>query len=195
MILLQHVVHSAGYLSYTITDDTGDWDDISVSIEQPDPADLTDTDAPEDQLYGSFNASTSDQLMVNETPSDLRSQPDQAEVGDQADAVGSESVSAVEVEEFPFGRPGAPIPGRAQDPSEYESQAASVGSVWAPFRSQLEWDVARWAKLRGGSSTAVSELLAIPGVRATFIYISQEEDRWTPCILRPVTGNSTSRSC
>jgi hypothetical protein len=101
--------------------------------------------------------------MVNETLSDLRSQPD------QADAVGSESVSAVEVEEFPFGRPGAPIPGRAQDPLEYESQAASVGSAWAPFRSQLEWDVARWAKLRGGSSTAVSELLAIPGVRATCI--------------------------
>ena len=126
-------MHSAGHLSYTITDDTGDWNDISVSIEQPIPADLMDTDAPEDQLYGSFNASMSDQLMVNETPSDLRSQPDQAEVGDQADVVGSESVSAVEVEEFPFGRPGAPIPGRAQDPSEYESQAASVGSAWAPF--------------------------------------------------------------
>jgi hypothetical protein len=142
------------------TDDTGDWEDISVSIEQPDPADLTDSDAPEDQL------------MVDETLLDLESQPDQAEEGDQADTTGSELVSAVEVEEFPFGMPGAPIPGRAQEPSEYESRATSMGSAWAPFRSQLEWDVARWVKLRGGSSTAVSELLAIPGVRATFIYFT-----------------------
>ena len=116
-------------ISYTITDDTKDWNDISISIEQPklpDPANLSDADASEDQLYGSFDASTGDQLMVNETLSDLRSQPNQAEVGDQADAVGSKLMSVVEVEEFPFGMPGAPIPGRAQDPSEYESQVTSV---------------------------------------------------------------------
>ncbi|KAH7917158.1 hypothetical protein BV22DRAFT_1026893, partial [Leucogyrophana mollusca] len=35
---------------------------------------------------------------------------------------------------------------------------------WAPFSSQTDWDIARWAKLRGPSSTAFSELLAIPGV-------------------------------
>ena len=35
---------------------------------------------------------------------------------------------------------------------------------WAPFSSRMEWELARWAKLRGPSSTAMSELLKIDGV-------------------------------
>ena len=37
-------------------------------------------------------------------------------------------------------------------------------SEWAPFSSHLKWEVARWAKLRGPSSTALSGLLHIDGV-------------------------------
>jgi len=35
---------------------------------------------------------------------------------------------------------------------------------WAPFSTRRDWEVARWAKLRGPSSTALSELLEIDGV-------------------------------
>ncbi|KAJ3811030.1 hypothetical protein F5876DRAFT_88572 [Lentinula aff. lateritia] len=35
---------------------------------------------------------------------------------------------------------------------------------WAPFASRMDWEIARWAKLRGTGSTAFSELLAIDGV-------------------------------
>jgi hypothetical protein len=35
---------------------------------------------------------------------------------------------------------------------------------WAPFSTQVEWELARWAKIRGPSSTAMSELLKIDGV-------------------------------
>ncbi|KAI9440325.1 hypothetical protein H4582DRAFT_1796975, partial [Lactarius indigo] len=35
---------------------------------------------------------------------------------------------------------------------------------WAPFRTQCDWEIARWAKLRGPSSSAVADLLAIPEV-------------------------------
>ncbi|KAJ3752644.1 hypothetical protein EV360DRAFT_54847 [Lentinula raphanica] len=35
---------------------------------------------------------------------------------------------------------------------------------WAPFISRMDWEVARWAKLRGSGSTAFSDLLAIEGV-------------------------------
>lgn len=35
---------------------------------------------------------------------------------------------------------------------------------WAPFSTRVEWEIARWAKLRGPSSTALSELLKITGV-------------------------------
>ena len=37
-------------------------------------------------------------------------------------------------------------------------------NIWAPFRSKMDWELARWAKLRGPGSTAVSELLGIDGV-------------------------------
>lgn len=35
---------------------------------------------------------------------------------------------------------------------------------YAPFASQLDWEIAKWAKLRGPGSTAFGELMAIPGV-------------------------------
>lgn len=37
---------------------------------------------------------------------------------------------------------------------------------WAPFASRIDWEVAKWAKLRGSGSTAFSDLLAIEGVRS-----------------------------
>lgn len=51
--------------------------------------------------------------------------------------------------------------------TEY-SCALGVGdntvNKWAPFSTSMEWEIARWAKLRGPSSTALSELLKIDGV-------------------------------
>lgn len=38
---------------------------------------------------------------------------------------------------------------------------------YAPFASQLDWEIAKWAKLRGPGSTAFGELMAIPGVRTS----------------------------
>jgi hypothetical protein len=35
---------------------------------------------------------------------------------------------------------------------------------YAPFQSELEWRIARWAKLRGPSLTAFTELMSIDGV-------------------------------
>ena len=163
-----HGAFSRTFILCTITDDTRDFDDISIEL---DPADLADADALEDLIYGSSNTSAHDQLAVDETPVDLMVQPDETEVGDQGDMADLVSASAVVIESFPFGMPGAPIPGRAQGPSVYDSHAALMGSPWAPFRSQLDWDVAHWVKRRGPSSTAVSELLGIPGVRVSnFLY-------------------------
>lgn len=39
---------------------------------------------------------------------------------------------------------------------------------WAPFATRLDWEIARWAKLRGSGSTAFSDLLAIPGVSLNY---------------------------
>jgi hypothetical protein len=142
---------------HTIADNTGD-------PEPPDPADIADADALEELLGSTTTNSTHEQLSVDETAenADLMLQPDQTEPGDQADAAELESASAVVIDKFPFGRPGAPIHHSGQERSADDSQ----GSPWGPFQSQLDWDVARWAKVCGQTSTAVSELLAIPGVCA-----------------------------
>ena len=42
--------------------------------------------------------------------------------------------------------------------------SASATNPYAPFLSKLDWEVARWAKLRGPGSTAVTELTGIEGV-------------------------------
>jgi hypothetical protein len=47
----------------------------------------------------------------------------------------------------------------------YQHMLRDSASVWAPFVSKIDWEVACWAKLRGPGSTAFSELLNIEGVR------------------------------
>lgn len=69
---------------------------------------------------------------------------------------------------FPSTKAGAPIVNDRAVP-EYDSYQKDLNNQdnhWAPFSSQLDWEVARWAKLRGPSSTAFTELLKIDGVSA-----------------------------
>ncbi|KAG1884424.1 hypothetical protein F4604DRAFT_1878757 [Suillus subluteus] len=46
----------------------------------------------------------------------------------------------------------------------YASSIDGTENPYAPFHSQMDWEIARWAKLRGPSSTAFSDLLSIDGV-------------------------------
>ncbi|KAJ7860201.1 hypothetical protein B0H14DRAFT_3084861 [Mycena olivaceomarginata] len=68
-------------------------------------------------------------------------------------------------------------PGRAGEPISTSGGATSeqvylgslhnsaASSPYAPFTSKMDWEIARWAKLRGSGSTAFNDLLAIEGVR------------------------------
>ncbi|KAI0772149.1 hypothetical protein BD413DRAFT_474708, partial [Trametes elegans] len=47
---------------------------------------------------------------------------------------------------------------------QLERGATKASNPFAPFQSETDWLVARWAKLRGPGSTAFTELLAIPGL-------------------------------
>ena len=70
------------------------------------------------------------------------------------------------VKRFPFGSPGAPITGAHQGTTIYKSNRKVFGeSIWAPFHSECDWEIAHWAKMCGPSSSAMEELLAIPLVR------------------------------
>lgn len=52
--------------------------------------------------------------------------------------------------------------------TQYSAAVGGEDRHFAPFSSQMEWEIARWAKLRGPSSTAFNELMAIEGVSCFF---------------------------
>ena len=71
------------------------------------------------------------------------------------------------IERFQFGAAGAPISDLGQTVQVYQARRDNLGleNIWYPFQSQRDWDFAQWAKNRGPSSTAVTELLAMDEVR------------------------------
>lgn len=65
-----------------------------------------------------------------------------------------------------------PVAGQQDDQFDYATylsklDPAAQKNLWYPFTSKLDWEVARWAKLRGPGDTAFTELLAIKGVSET----------------------------
>ncbi|KAF8262863.1 hypothetical protein EI94DRAFT_1808163 [Lactarius quietus] len=69
------------------------------------------------------------------------------------------------IDHFPHGDLGAPVPDSHHGSSRYQTSQESFGAlVWAPFCTQCDWDIAHWAKMRGPTSLAMEELLAIPEV-------------------------------
>jgi hypothetical protein len=65
---------------------------------------------------------------------------------------------------YPQSRCGAIKKSRQTIDEQYSSAVNKATNPWAPFASEVDWKVARWAKLRGAGSTAFSDLLAIDGV-------------------------------
>lgn len=67
------------------------------------------------------------------------------------------------------GDAGTPIIDPATRTSTYSDYGSKVGdqdssNPYAPFTSRTDWEVAQWAKERGVSATAITELLKIHGV-------------------------------
>jgi hypothetical protein len=56
----------------------------------------------------------------------------------------------------------------------YTSQIGNPENPFSPFFSKIEWEIAHWAKTRGPSSTAFTELMSIEGVSGITIYIPLE---------------------
>jgi hypothetical protein len=72
------------------------------------------------------------------------------------------------VVKYPGNLAGKPISTTRNPTSEkaYESalKDGTSSNPYAPFTSKMDWEVAKWAKLRGAGSTAFSDLLNIEGV-------------------------------
>ncbi|KAJ7812442.1 hypothetical protein B0H14DRAFT_3752478 [Mycena olivaceomarginata] len=72
------------------------------------------------------------------------------------------------VEHYPGGRAGKTISTTQKSAEElYRSSLADATNEnpYAPFTSKMDWEVAKWAKLRGAGSTAFSDLLNLDGMR------------------------------
>ncbi|KAJ6492474.1 hypothetical protein C8R47DRAFT_430764 [Mycena vitilis] len=73
------------------------------------------------------------------------------------------------VEHYPGDVAGAPISTERGQSGEEKYGSSLSGSApdnpYAPFTSKMDWEIAKWAKLRGAGSTAFSDLLNLEGVR------------------------------
>ncbi|KAI0632643.1 hypothetical protein C8Q77DRAFT_1218165 [Trametes polyzona] len=80
---------------------------------------------------------------------------------------------------YPGQQAGTPI-SRPRERTAYETYQKYIDAEnvnpYAPFTSRMDWEVARWAKMRGPGSTAVSELLQIEEL-ATLLGLSYKNSR------------------
>ena len=151
---------------------------------------LTDTDStdPGEDLIGpepadAMDADTLEALLTEDsTRSTVTIQNHHHDAGDETVTMGADTTNAdmggledstaiadtssmVVVEHFLLGNAGALIPDIPQGPLAHElNQATNAESAWAPFNSECDWKFARWAKTRGLTSSAVTDLLAIEEV-------------------------------
>jgi hypothetical protein len=146
-----------------------------------DPADITDADAFEELVQNNdiFITTTLDQPTVDE---ELNALDTPVERSNHMEAGNSEVVPEVVIDNFPSAAAGAPIPSTSHSTFANESRRDTpMDSVWSPFTSECDWTFAHWAKMRGPSLSAVSDLLAIPEVWTylylIFISLIQELDR------------------
>jgi hypothetical protein len=71
------------------------------------------------------------------------------------------------IKRFPLGSAGAPISDARQSTPGLQTpqDGLDTQNIWHPFQTRRDWEFAQWAKDRGPSSTAVTELLSMEGVR------------------------------
>ncbi|KAF8694532.1 hypothetical protein AX14_002015 [Amanita brunnescens Koide BX004] len=93
-----------------------------------------------------------------------------------------------EIEYFPGEEAATPM----ETPTTSESvftkyqQQLNNNNVYAPFASKLDWELTKWAKLHGPSSSAFNELLQIDGIADDLSYKNAQElntliDQKLPC--------------
>jgi hypothetical protein len=168
------------------------------SVDSDDDSNATDTiDA---DIFETLNSELGVGHLAATTPiSDLGSTPPvelSALPTIQLEAGNSEptSESSVVIDTFPFGNPGAQISGAHQgSPIDDHSRDALGDSIWAPFLSKEDWDVARWAKRHGITSSAMAEFLAIPKVRKCILIHYSIANPWWKVVQSLGLSYSTTR--
>ena len=178
-------VHLANNTNMSPSEATGfeEPTDVAAAASSPNYEDITGTDDHEDAadpvdsidanlletLCRDFNCSATngpEHLMMPNKPLLVGSQSfDPPPPIHFKDSV-LNGTSQVTVDHFPHDSVGAPIPSACEGSHICRSTQEAFGtSIWAPFCSQIDWEIACWAKMRGPTSSAVTDLFAIPEVR------------------------------
>ena len=125
-----------------------------------------------------------DELDIEDVPEDVDNLPLDAEVQARLRSADPEAADTTQdlpppfepditndsdifIEPFARGRAGAPVEDR-DIPAQlyYQNELHNRDNPFAPFTSKIDWEIARWAKTRNISSSALTDLLSIEGVRA-----------------------------
>jgi hypothetical protein len=120
------------------------------------PSDVDDKDGSSDNA--GFDTRSEDlgadleEHIRPSTPSEFISLPKQSQV---------EPVKVL----FPGRRAGEVVSEGIPTMKEYENNLGGpTSNLYAPFNSEIDWELAKWARLRGPSATSFTELLQINGV-------------------------------
>ncbi|KAM6491662.1 hypothetical protein JOM56_012906 [Amanita muscaria] len=158
--------------------DESEEDDEGGFVGNTQDAPSDDEIAPLTSISAHAPAADSDVTAdLTDLDSDLQVESSSSAASLSISRTGPRSTPAIDpdfhIEPFPGSYAGKPIQARGSEPtyvnyidqlkaSESESEAENT---WAPFNPKLDWEIARWAKLRGPGSTAVSDLLSIDGLQ------------------------------
>lgn len=164
--------------------DYSDYDmDIDSDTENP-GEELTTSDEEDDDFDNGFNLTMNifepeRQPHFSETPLASENQVDDLDTPGPGDssarglATRLRGGAEMELRKEPFivkfttGQAGAVHTRQVVDDNLNASYTRKVGSAespFYPFLSKMEWEIARWAKMRGPSSTAFTEFMNIEGV-------------------------------
>ncbi len=83
---------------------------------------------------------------------------------------------------------GKPVKDDRERTAYQQYAAANAQNPYHPFASKLDWQVARWAKMRGPGSTAVTELLEIDEVSHDFDIRALSSINMSSCSLFNCSG-------
>ena len=78
---------------------------------------------------------------------------------------------------YPNSYAGCPLPNTACSATSFAQYGSKIAdsdkNPYAPFANKINWDIAKWAKLRGPGSNSLAELLAIEGVSSQSFYLNR----------------------
>lgn len=137
-------LHDDEYVDFSVASDTGD-----EGLDETDMDDSEDSNANND-TGGNANDNGADHINLQES---------------EGTESGEESEVRPTIVHFPGKRAGEVYSRGITSMQEYENALGGPSeNPHFPFTSKTDWELAKWAKLRGPSATSFTELLNISGV-------------------------------